>query len=92
TAIAFVFALFELNPSPVCILDEVDAPLDERNVVKFVELLEQMSSGTQFVVITHNPATMELAGNLLGVTMEEAGVSRLVAVNLEDAYALAAQQ
>ena len=92
TAIAFVFALFQLNPSPVCILDEVDAPLDERNVVKFVELLASMSADTQFVVITHNPATMELAGNLLGVTMEEAGVSRLVAVNLEDAYVLAAQQ
>ncbi|MCY4128621.1 MAG: chromosome segregation protein SMC [Gammaproteobacteria bacterium] len=92
TAIAFVFALFELNPSPVCILDEVDAPLDERNVVKFAELLDRMSTDTQFVVITHNPATMEMAGNLLGVTMEEAGVSRLVAVNLEDAYALAAQQ
>ena len=92
TAIAFVFALFELNPSPVCILDEVDAPLDERNVVKFAELLARMSSDTQFVVITHNPATMEMAGNLLGVTMEEAGVSRLVAVNLADAYALAAQQ
>lgn len=92
TAIAFVFALFELNPSPVCILDEVDAPLDERNVVKFAELLARMSTDTQFVVITHNPATMEMAGNLLGVTMEEAGVSRLVAVNLEDAYALAAQQ
>ena len=91
TAIAFVFALFELNPSPVCILDEVDAPLDERNVVKFAELLSRMSTDTQFVVITHNPATMEMAGNLLGVTMEEAGVSRLVAVNLEDAYALAAQ-
>ena len=92
TAIAFVFALFELNPSPVCILDEVDAPLDEHNVVKFAELLASMSTDTQFVVITHNPATMEMAGNLLGVTMEEAGVSRLVAVNLEDAYALAAQQ
>ena len=92
TAIAFVFALFELNPSPVCILDEVDAPLDEHNVVKFAELLASMSTETQFVVITHNPATMEMAGNLLGVTMEEAGVSRLVAVNLEDAYALAAQQ
>ncbi len=92
TAIAFVFALFELNPSPVCILDEVDAPLDENNVGKFAELLARMSTDTQFVVITHNPATMEMAGNLLGVTMEEAGVSRLVAVNLEDAYALAAQQ
>lgn len=92
TAIAFVFALFELNPSPVCILDEVDAPLDEHNVAKFAELLARMSNDTQFVVITHNPATMEMAGNLLGVTMEEAGVSRLVSVNLEDAYALAAQQ
>lgn len=90
TAIAFVFALFELNPSPVCILDEVDAPLDERNVSKFADLLSRMSVQTQFVVITHNPATMELAGNLLGVTMEEAGVSRLVAVDLEDAYVMAA--
>ena len=92
TAIAFVFALFELNPSPVCILDEVDAPFDERNVEKFTELLAKMSVETQFVVITHNPATMELAGNLLGITMEEPGVSRLVAVNLEDAFAMAANQ
>lgn len=92
TAIAFVFALFELSPSPVCILDEVDAPLDERNVVKFAELLAKMSLETQFVVITHNPATMEIAGNLLGITMEEPGVSRLVAVNLEDAFAMAANQ
>ncbi len=91
-AIAFVFALFELNPSPVCVLDEVDAPLDERNVAIFSKLLAEMRSKTQFVVITHNPATMELAGNLLGVTMEEPGVSRLVAVNLEDAYAMAANQ
>lgn len=92
TAIAFIFALFDLNPSPVCVLDEVDAPLDERNVVKFTELLAQMSVGTQFVIITHNPATMELAGNLLGVTMEEAGVSRIVSVNLEDAYQMAGNQ
>ena len=92
TAIAFIFALFDLNPSPVCILDEVDAPLDERNVVKFTGLLGRMSTETQFVIITHNPATMELAGNLLGVTMEEAGVSRIVSVNLEDAYQMAANQ
>ena len=90
TAIAFVFALFELNPSPVCILDEVDAPLDEKNVNQFSDMLVGMTGSTQFVVITHNPATMERADTLLGVTMEEAGVSRLVSVNLEDAYTLAA--
>ena len=89
TAIAFIFALFNLKPSPVCILDEVDAPLDERNVSKFTELLAGMSRDTQFVIITHNPATMELAGNLLGVTMEEAGVSRIVSVNLEAAFQMA---
>lgn len=89
-AIAFLFALFKLNPSPVCIFDEVDASLDERNISKFGDLLASMRLETQFVLITHNAGTMELAGNLLGVTMEEAGVSRLVAVNLEDAYAMAA--
>ena len=90
TALAFVFALFELNPSPVCILDEVDASLDEDNVSQFSDLLESMISTTQFIVITHNLATMERADTLLGITTEEAGVSRLVSVNLEDAYALAA--
>ena len=90
TAIALVFAIFQLNPSPVCLLDEVDAPLDDTNVVRFAELLEEMSSEVQFVVVTHNKLTMEMADQLLGVTMNEPGVSRLVSVDLDEAAAMAA--
>ena len=90
TAIALIFAIFQLNPSPVCLLDEVDAPLDDTNVVRFAELLEEMSSEVQFVVITHNKLTMEMADQLLGVTMNEPGVSRLVSVDLDEAAAMAA--
>ena len=84
TAIALLFALFRTKPSPFCILDEVDAPLDDLNTRRFVELLKEMSAETQFLVITHNKITMEVASTLYGVTMEEKGVSKLVAVQLEE--------
>ena len=84
TAIALLFALFQAKPSPFCILDEVDAPLDDVNTLRFVELLEEMAKETQFLIITHNKLTMEVAGTLYGVTMQEKGVSKLVAVELDD--------
>ncbi|MEZ5599406.1 MAG: chromosome segregation protein SMC, partial [Pseudomonadales bacterium] len=90
TAIALIFAIFHLNPSPVCLLDEVDAPLDDANVNRYAELIKEMSSEVQFVVITHNKLTMEAADHLLGVTMHEPGVSRLVSVDVGEAVALAA--
>ncbi|MCZ6889746.1 MAG: chromosome segregation protein SMC [Gammaproteobacteria bacterium] len=90
TALALIFAIFQLNPSPVCLLDEVDAPLDDTNVLRFAELIREMSSEVQFVVITHNKLTMEMADHLMGVTMIEPGVSRLVSVDVEEAAALAA--
>jgi chromosome segregation protein len=83
TAIALLFSLFKAKPSPFCILDEVDAPLDDLNTLRFVELLRSMSSDTQFVVITHNKLTMEAANLLYGVTMQERGVSSLVSVELD---------
>ncbi len=83
TAIALLFALFETKPSPFCILDEVDAPLDDVNVMRFVETLKEMAGDTQFLIITHNKLTMEVAASLYGVTMEERGVSKLVAVEME---------
>jgi len=91
TAVALIFAIFHLNPSPVCLLDEVDAPLDDSNVQRFAELIKEMSAEVQFVVITHNKITMEMADYLLGVTMSEPGVSRLVSVDVEEAAALAVQ-
>ena len=84
-AVALIFSIFQLNPSPVCLLDEVDAPLDDTNVVRFAELIRDMSADVQFVVITHNKQTIEMADHLLGVTMQEAGVSRLVSVDVESA-------
>jgi chromosome segregation protein len=84
TAIALLFALFRSKPSPFCILDEVDAPLDDINTTRFVDVLREMSSNTQFIVITHNKLTMEVAGTLYGVTMEEKGVSKLVSVEMEE--------
>jgi chromosome segregation protein len=84
TAIALLFALFQTKPSPFCILDEVDAPLDDVNTVRFVDLLRDLAGETQFIIITHNKITMEVAGSLYGVTMEEKGVSKLVAVELDD--------
>jgi chromosome segregation protein len=85
TAIALVFALFQLNPAPFCMLDEVDAPLDDSNTVRFCEMVKRMSRHTQFVFITHNKITMEMAQQLIGVTMQEQGVSRVVAVDIEEA-------
>jgi chromosome segregation protein len=85
TAVALVFAIFELNPAPFCMLDEVDAPLDEANVGRFADLVRHMSTQVQFIFITHNRVTMELAENLIGVTMREPGVSRLVAVDVAEA-------
>ena len=90
TAVALVFAIFKLNPAPFCILDEVDAPLDDTNTARFSELLKQMSSEVQFIFITHNKITMEIARQLLGVTMYEPGVSRLVSVNVDEAVEMAA--
>jgi chromosome segregation protein len=84
TAIALLFALFQTKPSPFCILDEVDAPLDDVNTTRFVDLLREMAGETQFIVITHNKLTMEVAASLYGVTMEEKGVSKLVSVELDD--------
>jgi chromosome segregation protein len=90
TAVALVFAIFKLNPAPFCILDEVDAPLDDTNAGRFSQLLGQMSADVQFLFITHNKITMEIAHQLLGVTMHEPGVSRLVTVDVEEAVKLAA--
>jgi chromosome segregation protein len=84
TAIALLFALFRTKPSPLCILDEVDAPLDDVNTTRFVDLLQEMAQNTQFIVITHNKLSMEVASRLYGVTMEEKGVSKLVSVELEE--------
>lgn len=89
TAVALVFAIFKLNPAPFCILDEVDAPLDDTNAGRFSELLAEMSSEVQFIFITHNKITMEIAQQLLGVTMHEPGVSRLVSVDMEEAVQMA---
>ncbi|MBK7543865.1 MAG: chromosome segregation protein SMC [Candidatus Competibacteraceae bacterium] len=89
TAIALVFAIFQLNPAPFCLLDEVDAPLDETNIGRFGALVQELSARVQFVFVTHNKATMEIARHLAGVTMQEPGVSRLVAVDVEAAVRLA---
>jgi chromosome segregation protein len=88
TAVALVFAMFQLNPSPFCMLDEVDAPLDDVNVGRFCDLVQEMSQFVQFIFITHNKVTMELADHLMGVTMREPGVSRLVAVDVTQALAM----
>ena len=88
TALAFVFSLFQLNPAPFCLLDEVDAPLDDSNTERFCNLVRKMSRQTQFIFISHNKITMEMAHQLIGVTMQEKGVSRVVAVEIEDAVRL----
>ena len=85
TAIALVFALFQLNPAPFCLLDEVDAPLDDTNTGRFCDLVRKMAAQTQFLFISHNKITMELASQLIGVTMPESGVSRVVAVDIDEA-------
>ena len=89
-AVALVFAIFELNPAPFCMLDEVDAPLDDTNIGRFCNIVQEMSEKVQFVFITHNKVTMELARQLTGVTMQEPGVSRVVSVDLDAAVKMAA--
>jgi len=89
TAIALVFSIFQLNPAPFCMLDEVDAPLDDANVGRYSRMVEEMSSKVQFIYITHNKIAMEMAHQLMGVTMHEPGVSRLVTVDVEEAAAMA---
>jgi chromosome segregation protein len=88
TAIALVFSLFQLNPAPFCLLDEVDAPLDDANTARYSDIVAKMSQKTQFLFISHNKITMEIANQLIGVTMQEQGVSRVVAVDLQAAAAL----
>ena len=89
TAIALVFAIFQLNPAPFCLLDEVDAPLDDANTERYAKLVSSMSKGTQFLFISHNKIAMEMAEQLIGVTMQEQGVSRIVAVDMESAVSMA---
>lgn len=90
TAIALVFSIFRLNPAPFCMLDEVDAPLDDANTARYARMVKEMSDKVQFIFITHNKITMEMADQLMGVTMQEPGVSRLVSVDVEEAAELAA--
>ncbi|HEY4081097.1 MAG TPA: chromosome segregation protein SMC [Burkholderiaceae bacterium] len=89
TAIALVFAIFQLNPAPFCLLDEVDAPLDDANTERYAKLVAEMSASTQFLFISHNKIAMEMAEQLIGVTMQEQGVSRIVAVDMDKALAMA---
>ena len=89
TALALVFAIFELNPAPFCLLDEVDAPLDDLNTLRFINMVEEMSKSVQFIFITHNKVSMERSDYLMGVTMQEAGVSRMVSVDVSQALQLA---
>ena len=89
TAIALVFAIFQLNPAPFCLLDEVDAPLDDANTERYARLVKEMAQGTQFLFISHNKIAMEMAEQLIGVTMQEQGVSRIVTVDMEAAVSLA---
>jgi chromosome segregation protein len=90
TAIALVFSIFRLNPAPFCMLDEVDAPLDDANTARYARMVKEMSEHVQFIFITHNKITMEMADQLMGVTMQEPGVSRLVSVDVDEAAELAA--
>ena len=91
TAVSLLFAFFELNPAPFCVLDEVDAPLDDANVERYANVLKQLGKKTQLLFITHNKITMEVSDILIGVTMAEPGVSRLVAVDVAEAAAMALQ-
>ena len=88
TAIALVFSIFQLNPAPFCMLDEVDAPLDDANVGRYARIVKEMSEHLQFIYISHNKIAMEMADHLMGVTMQEPGVSRIVAVDIDEATAL----
>jgi len=88
TAIALVFSLFLLNPAPFCLLDEVDAPLDDANTLRYAKMVAKMSEKTQFIFISHNKITMEIAHQLIGVTMQEQGVSRIVAVDISSAVSM----
>tara|TARA_B100001057_G_scaffold351434_1_gene352913 strand:- start:2036 stop:3193 length:1158 start_codon:yes stop_codon:yes gene_type:complete len=89
TALALVFSIFDLNPAPFCLLDEVDAPLDDLNTLRFINMVEEMSKSVQFIFITHNKVSMERSDYLMGVTMQEAGVSRMVSVDVNQALELA---
>ena len=91
TATALVFSMFQLNPAPFCLLDEVDAPLDDSNTERFCTMVKKMSSNTQFLFISHNKIAMEMAQQLIGVTMQEQGVSRIVAVDMESAHKIASE-
>jgi len=88
TATALVFSIFQLNPAPFCLLDEVDAPLDDSNTERFCTMVKRMAAQTQFLFISHNKIAMEMAQQLIGVTMQEQGVSRIVAVDMETAASL----
>lgn len=92
TAIALVFSIFHLNPAPFCMLDEVDAPLDDANIGRFCQLVKRMADKTQFIFISHNKLAIEMAETLIGVTMNEPGVSRLVTVDVQEAMSLAGVQ
>jgi chromosome segregation protein len=89
TAIALIFSIFYLNPAPFCMLDEVDAALDDANVLRFTRLVKAMADKTQFIFISHNKITIEMGEHLIGVTMNEPGVSRLVSVDIAKAIDLA---
>ena len=88
TALSLVFAIFRLNPAPFCLLDEVDAPLDDANVGRFCNLVSEMSKSVQFIYISHNKIAMEMASHLTGVTMAEPGVSRMVSVDVDEAVSM----
>ena len=85
-----VFSFFSLNPAPFCILDEIDAPLDDFNTSRFINMVEEMSEKVQFIFVTHNKISMEKSKHLMGVTMQEPGVSRLVSVDVDEALKMAA--
>ena len=92
TALSLVFSIFHLNPAPFCLLDEVDAPLDDANVARYANAVANMSQAVQFIYITHNKIAMEYSEHLLGVTMSEPGVSRLVSVDIERAVELSTSE